>query len=191
MLDIGFMEILVIGAIALIVVGPKDLPGLLRTVGQYVGKARAMARDFQRTMDEAAREADLGDVADVVKNKGKMSDLPFDNQIVDTLKDFEKTVKSETTGAMRAADAATSSAASTAAPTAATPGAAAASGAAAVAAANAAAAAGPAWTKSSQNTSPTAPAPAPVPVPASATPAEGDAPAPAAADAASDAAKSA
>ncbi|MEO1613405.1 MAG: twin-arginine translocase TatA/TatE family subunit, partial [Pseudomonadota bacterium] len=40
MLDIGFMEILVIGAIALIVVGPKELPGLLRTVGQYAGKAR-------------------------------------------------------------------------------------------------------------------------------------------------------
>ena len=69
MLDIGFMEILVIGALALIVVGPKELPGLLRTVGQYAGKARAMAREFQRTMEDAAREADLGDVADVVKVK--------------------------------------------------------------------------------------------------------------------------
>ncbi|MEL6792833.1 MAG: twin-arginine translocase TatA/TatE family subunit, partial [Pseudomonadota bacterium] len=42
MLDIGFMEIVVIGAIALIVVGPKELPVLLRTVGKYAGKARGM-----------------------------------------------------------------------------------------------------------------------------------------------------
>lgn len=101
MLDIGFMEILVLGAIALIVVGPKELPGLLRTVGQYAGKARAMARDFQRTMDDAAREADLGDVADVVKGKNK---LPFGNQVVDSLKEFENTVKTEVSDAARAAD---------------------------------------------------------------------------------------
>ena len=103
MLDIGFMEILVIGAIALIVVGPKDLPGLLRTVGQYAGKARGMAREFQRTMEDAAREADLGDVADVVK--GKKNNLPFGNQVVDSLKEFEKTVKTEVTEAANAAEA--------------------------------------------------------------------------------------
>lgn len=113
MLDIGFMEILVLGAIALIVVGPKDLPGLLRTVGQFVGKARAMARDFQRTMEDAARDADLGDVADVVKNKGNLSKMPFDNQVVDTLKEFERTVKSETTDAIRAAEGAATPSAST------------------------------------------------------------------------------
>lgn len=102
MLDIGFMEILVIGALALIVVGPKELPGLLRTVGQYAGKARSMAREFQRTMEDAAREADLGDVADVVK--GKKNNLPFGNQVVDSLKEFEKTVKTEITDAARAAE---------------------------------------------------------------------------------------
>jgi sec-independent protein translocase protein TatB len=91
MLDIGFLEIVVIGALALIVVGPKDLPGLLRTVGQFVAKARTMARDFQRTMEEAARDADLGDVADAVKKGGKLNK----NSIVDSLKDFEKTVKTE------------------------------------------------------------------------------------------------
>ena len=56
MLDIGMFELFVIGALALIVVGPKELPGLLRTVGQFVAKARGMAREFQRSMDEAARE---------------------------------------------------------------------------------------------------------------------------------------
>ncbi|GIX14286.1 MAG: hypothetical protein KatS3mg118_2245 [Paracoccaceae bacterium] len=62
MLDIGWSELLVIGVVALIVVGPKDLPAMFRTVGQYVGKARSMAREFQRSMDEAARQAELDEV---------------------------------------------------------------------------------------------------------------------------------
>jgi sec-independent protein translocase protein TatB len=108
MLDIGMMELFVIGALALIVVGPKDLPSLLRTVGQYVGKARGMARDFQRTMEDAAREADLDDVADVVKSGGRLNKLPFDNQIVDSLKEFQNTVKSETQDAAAAVNAVSS-----------------------------------------------------------------------------------
>ncbi|QIE54290.1 twin-arginine translocase subunit TatB [Pikeienuella piscinae] len=108
MLDIGFMELVVIGALALIVVGPKELPGLLRTVGQFVGKARAMARDFQRTMEDAAREADLGDVADAVKKGGNLNKLPFDNQVVNSLKEFERTVKSEVNDVKRAGEAAAS-----------------------------------------------------------------------------------
>ncbi|MEM6905385.1 MAG: twin-arginine translocase subunit TatB, partial [Pseudomonadota bacterium] len=55
----------VIGALALIVVGPRDLPKLLRTLGQQVGRIRGMAREFQRSMDEAAREADLGDLKEL------------------------------------------------------------------------------------------------------------------------------
>ena len=67
MFDIGWSELLVIGALALIVVGPKELPGMLRTCGQYVAKARRMARDFQRTMEDAADAADLGELKDVQK----------------------------------------------------------------------------------------------------------------------------
>ena len=51
-----------IGALALIVVGPKDLPGMLRSLGQHVGRLRGMARDFQRAMNDAARDADLGNL---------------------------------------------------------------------------------------------------------------------------------
>ncbi len=72
MFDIGWSELLVIGALALIVVGPKDLPVMLRTLGRYVAKARGMARDFQRTMEDAAREADLHELRDVQRS---MSDF--------------------------------------------------------------------------------------------------------------------
>ena len=65
MLDMGWTEILIIGVVALIVVGPKDLPRMLRTLGQYAGKMRGMAREFQRSMDDAAREADLAELKDV------------------------------------------------------------------------------------------------------------------------------
>lgn len=68
MFDIGWSELLVIGAIALIVVGPKDLPKMLRTFGNVVGKARGMAREFQRTMEDAAREADVAELRDVQKS---------------------------------------------------------------------------------------------------------------------------
>lgn len=65
MFDLGWTELLLIGAVALIVVGPKDLPRMLRTLGQYTGKARGMAREFQRSMEDAAREADVADLRDL------------------------------------------------------------------------------------------------------------------------------
>ena len=58
MFDLGMSELLVIGVVALIVVGPRDLPGMFRTVGRFTGKARELARDLQRAMDQAADEAD-------------------------------------------------------------------------------------------------------------------------------------
>ncbi len=54
-------ELLIVGALALIVIGPKDLPRMMRTVGKFVGQARGMAREFQRSMDDAAREVDLAE----------------------------------------------------------------------------------------------------------------------------------
>jgi sec-independent protein translocase protein TatB len=62
MFDIGASELLVIAIVAILVVGPKDLPVLLRTIGRYLGKMRAMAREFQSQFEEAAREAGLDEM---------------------------------------------------------------------------------------------------------------------------------
>lgn len=62
MLDIGMSELLLIGVVALIVVGPKDLPRMFNALGRMTGKARGMAREFQRAMDDAAKSSGLDDV---------------------------------------------------------------------------------------------------------------------------------
>ena len=62
MFDIGMSEMLVVGVVALIVVGPKDLPKMFHTLGQVTGKARGMAREFQRAMDAAAKETGVNDI---------------------------------------------------------------------------------------------------------------------------------
>lgn len=62
MFDIGWSELLVIAAVALIVIGPKELPGVLRSVGHWMGKIRRMASDFQGQFQEAMREAEMADL---------------------------------------------------------------------------------------------------------------------------------
>ncbi|HVX92044.1 MAG TPA: Sec-independent protein translocase protein TatB, partial [Xanthobacteraceae bacterium] len=62
MFDIGWGELLVIGVVALVAIGPKELPGVLRMVGQWVGKIRHMAAEFQGQFQEAIREAEMADV---------------------------------------------------------------------------------------------------------------------------------
>jgi sec-independent protein translocase protein TatB len=62
MFDIGWSELLVIAVVAIVVVGPKDLPRLMRTFGHYMGKVRSMAADFQRQFEEAVRDSELDEV---------------------------------------------------------------------------------------------------------------------------------
>jgi sec-independent protein translocase protein TatB len=64
MFDIGWQELFVIAVLALIVVGPKDLPRAVRTISSWVRKARALARDFQDGVNEMVREAELDDIKD-------------------------------------------------------------------------------------------------------------------------------
>jgi sec-independent protein translocase protein TatB len=62
MFDFAWSEILLIGAVALIAIGPKDMPAAIRTISSMIKKARRMAAEFQTHVDEMVREADLGDV---------------------------------------------------------------------------------------------------------------------------------
>ncbi len=81
MFDISWSEFLLIGVVALIVIGPKELPGVLRTLGQYTRKVRSMAADFQNQFQEAMREAEMTDL------KKQVDDLAQDVKNFDPLKD--------------------------------------------------------------------------------------------------------
>jgi sec-independent protein translocase protein TatB len=67
-LDIGWTELLVIIVVAVVVVGPKDLPRMMRVAGQWMGRARAMADQFRRSFDDMARQSELEELrAEVMK----------------------------------------------------------------------------------------------------------------------------
>ena len=89
MLDLGWTELLVIGVVALIVVGPKDLPVLFRNVGRFVGKARGMAREFSRAMNDAAEDAGVSDI----KKSFKTATNPMGSAL-DGLKDATRDLTS-------------------------------------------------------------------------------------------------
>ncbi|MFN7056171.1 Sec-independent protein translocase protein TatB [Hyphomonas sp.] len=59
---IGFSELLLLGLAALIIIGPKDLPMMMRKIGQFVGKGRQMAREFQSAFDDIARQSELDEL---------------------------------------------------------------------------------------------------------------------------------
>ncbi len=78
MLDIGWSELLLIGVVALIVVGPKDLPVMFRSLGRITAKARQMAREFSRAMEDAAKDTGLDGVAGDLKNVASKKSLGLD-----------------------------------------------------------------------------------------------------------------
>ncbi len=79
MFGMGGAEMLVIGIVALIVVGPKDLPMLFRNVGQFVGKARGMAREFQFAMNKAVDESGVNDISKTLKTASNPVGSAFDS----------------------------------------------------------------------------------------------------------------
>jgi sec-independent protein translocase protein TatB len=71
MFDIGWSELAVIAVVALVVIGPKDLPKVLRTVGYWMRKVRTIASEFQSSIEQMAREADLDDLRKQVEEANK------------------------------------------------------------------------------------------------------------------------
>ncbi|HPF23132.1 MAG TPA: Sec-independent protein translocase protein TatB [Hyphomonas sp.] len=96
---IGFTELLVLAVAALIVVGPKDLPLMMRRLGQFVGKGRAMAREFQAAFDDIARQSELDDLRKEIEDLKRTNSL---KQATADLSDYEKDVNSAVMAQTRA-----------------------------------------------------------------------------------------
>ena len=91
MFDIGWGELVVIGIVALITIGPKELPTVLRTLGQYMAKVRRMASEFQGQFQEALREAEMADLKKQAEDlKSSVSDLTNFNPLASTQKEIER-----------------------------------------------------------------------------------------------------
>jgi sec-independent protein translocase protein TatB len=91
--DIGWQELLVIAIVTIVVIGPKDLPRVLRTVTLAMRKVRGMARDFQQSLDELAREAELQELRKEIE-KASTADLEKELQsIADPAREMEETVR--------------------------------------------------------------------------------------------------
>src|SRR5277367_5582248 len=87
MFDISWTEFLLIGIVALVFIGPKELPGVMRTLGQYTRKIRGMAADFQNQFQEAMREAEVADL------KKQVDDMAHDIKSYDPLKSAREDVE--------------------------------------------------------------------------------------------------
>jgi sec-independent protein translocase protein TatB len=94
MFDIGWSELVVIAVVALIAIGPKELPGVLRMVGQWMGKARRMASEFQGQFNEAMREAEMADLKKSFDDiKDAASGLASNNIMTSLQKDVGEALK--------------------------------------------------------------------------------------------------
>jgi sec-independent protein translocase protein TatB len=81
MFDIAWSELAVIAVVALIIIGPKDLPKVLRSIGQWTAKARAMAREFQSGIDDMVRETELDELRKAAK---QVSDFSIEKEVKKT-----------------------------------------------------------------------------------------------------------
>lgn len=103
MFDIGWGELVVIGIVALIAIGPKELPAVLRTIGTYMGKIRRMAGEFQGQFQEAMREAEM---ADLKKQADDLTSSVSNFTSYDPMADVRKGIESVSTSEPAATDAA-------------------------------------------------------------------------------------
>jgi sec-independent protein translocase protein TatB len=80
--DLGMSELLLIGVVALVVIGPKDLPKALRVAGFWVKKARTLSREFQSSVEQMIREAELDEMRQELK---KASEIDLEKQFRETI----------------------------------------------------------------------------------------------------------
>jgi sec-independent protein translocase protein TatB len=99
MFDLGWGELVVIGIVALIAIGPKELPTVLRTLGQYMGKVRRMAAEFQGQFQEAMREAEVADLKKQAEDlKSSVGDLTNFDPMANTQKEIEHAFETSDAG---------------------------------------------------------------------------------------------
>jgi len=95
MLDIGWTELVVIAIVLIVVVGPKDLPPMLRAFGRTTAKMRGMAADFRRQFDEALREADLDDVRKTISDAQSLNPATTLRDAMNPLRQLGDEIKSD------------------------------------------------------------------------------------------------
>lgn len=104
MLDVGWTELVVIAIVLIIVVGPKDLPPMLRTFGKMMSKMRGMATDFRHQFDEALREADLDDVRKTLSDAQKLNPAHSLREAMNPLRQMGNDIKADLQKATRPDD---------------------------------------------------------------------------------------
>ena len=102
MLDLGWSEMAIIAVVALFVIGPKDLPKALRTLGHYGGKVRGLAREFRGSVDEAVKEAELEEVKNQIQS---VTNMDLDSALDATERLAEKGDDPDSNGPSESADA--------------------------------------------------------------------------------------
>ena len=95
MLEVGWSELLVIAIILIVVVGPKDLPGMMRTFGRMMGRVRTMANDFRSQFDEAMREAELDDVRQGLSEDNKYNPASSLRDAINPIRQLGQDIKSD------------------------------------------------------------------------------------------------
>lgn len=95
MLDIGWTELVVIAIVLIVVVGPKDLPPMLRAFGRTTAKMRGMAADFRRQFDEALREADLDEVRKTISDAQSLNPATTLRDAMNPLRQLGDEIKSD------------------------------------------------------------------------------------------------
>ncbi|WP_026614232.1 Sec-independent protein translocase protein TatB [Ensifer aridi] len=95
MLDIGWTELVVIAIVLIVVVGPKDLPPMLRAFGRMTSKMRGMAADFRRQFDEALREADLDEVRKTISDAQSLNPTTALRDAMNPLRQLGNEIKSD------------------------------------------------------------------------------------------------